>query len=95
MEGGVRGSPAATHGRHWLRCVPSFFPNSFFFSFFFYFAVLMCTQIVSALSMKRCYVGSGRFLIWLAKNSGERRNYLGLEIRQKVSVVPRFTLNEF
>ncbi|KAF0916678.1 hypothetical protein E2562_010525 [Oryza meyeriana var. granulata] len=27
--------------------------------------------------------GSGRFLIWLAKNSGERRNYLGLEIRQK------------
>uniref|UniRef100_A0A453CZL4 tRNA (guanine(46)-N(7))-methyltransferase n=1 Tax=Aegilops tauschii subsp. strangulata TaxID=200361 RepID=A0A453CZL4_AEGTS len=28
--------------------------------------------------------GSGRFLVWLAKNSGERRNYLGLEIRQKV-----------
>lgn len=76
----------------------AFLPSSpilFSFLFFFYFAVLMCTQIVSALSMKRCYVGSGRFLIWLAKNSGERRNYLGLEIRQKVSVVPRFTLNEF
>lgn len=28
--------------------------------------------------------GSGRFLIWLAKNSVEPRNYLGLEIRQKV-----------
>ncbi|KAL6884585.1 hypothetical protein ACP4OV_010521 [Aristida adscensionis] len=27
--------------------------------------------------------GSGRFLIWLAKNSGEKRNYLGLEIRLK------------
>ncbi|XP_020099787.1 uncharacterized protein LOC109718151 isoform X2 [Ananas comosus] len=27
--------------------------------------------------------GSGRFLIWLAKNSVEPRNYLGLEIRQK------------
>ncbi|KAL6884609.1 hypothetical protein ACP4OV_010545 [Aristida adscensionis] len=27
--------------------------------------------------------GSGRFLIWLAKNSGEKRNYLGLEISQK------------
>lgn len=28
--------------------------------------------------------GSGRFLIWLAKNSPESRNYLGLEIRQKL-----------
>ncbi|KAG1355464.1 putative tRNA (Guanine-N(7)-)-methyltransferase [Cocos nucifera] len=28
--------------------------------------------------------GSGRFLIWLAKNSPEPRNYLGLEIRQKL-----------
>ncbi|KAL6607950.1 hypothetical protein ACP70R_041013 [Stipagrostis hirtigluma subsp. patula] len=30
--------------------------------------------------------GSGRFLIWLAKNSGEKRNYLGLEIRQKLNI---------
>ncbi|CAA6669487.1 unnamed protein product [Spirodela intermedia] len=28
--------------------------------------------------------GSGRFLIWLAKNSPERQNYLGLEIRQRL-----------
>ncbi|XP_020248787.1 uncharacterized protein LOC109826198 [Asparagus officinalis] len=28
--------------------------------------------------------GSGRFLIWLAKNSSESMNYLGLEIRQKL-----------
>lgn len=31
--------------------------------------------------------GSGRFLVWLAKNSSVRQNYLGLEIRQKVLVV--------
>ncbi|KAL6621334.1 hypothetical protein ACP70R_033766 [Stipagrostis hirtigluma subsp. patula] len=35
--------------------------------------------------------GSGRFLIWLAKNSGEKRNYLGLEIRQKRT---QFWVNE-
>ncbi|ONL93847.1 SH2 domain protein B [Zea mays] len=31
--------------------------------------------------------GSGRFLIWHAKNSGKSQNYLGLEIRQKVLLV--------
>jgi hypothetical protein len=75
----------------------AFLPSSpilFSFLFFFYFAVLMCTQIVSALSMKRCYVGSGRFLIWLAKNSGERRNYLGLEIRQKLVERSQFWVTE-
>ncbi|KAF0916676.1 hypothetical protein E2562_010525 [Oryza meyeriana var. granulata] len=38
--------------------------------------------------------GSGRFLIWLAKNSGERRNYLGLEIRQKLVERSRFWVTE-
>lgn len=28
--------------------------------------------------------GSGRFLLWLAKQNSDFRNYLGLEIRQKV-----------
>ncbi|KAL5647395.1 hypothetical protein ACJX0J_041750, partial [Zea mays] len=31
--------------------------------------------------------GSGRFLIWHAKNSGKSQNYLGLEIRQKVNII--------
>lgn len=39
--------------------------------------------------------GSGRFLIWLAKNSSQRQNYLGLEIRQKVLLVLRFQLVGF
>jgi tRNA (guanine-N7-)-methyltransferase len=38
--------------------------------------------------------GSGRFLIWLAKNSGERRNYLGLEIRQKLVERSQFWVTE-
>ncbi|KAJ1283981.1 hypothetical protein BS78_03G169400 [Paspalum vaginatum] len=38
--------------------------------------------------------GSGRFLIWLAKNSGERQNYLGLEIRQKLVERTQFWVNE-
>ncbi|OEL25094.1 tRNA (guanine-N(7)-)-methyltransferase [Dichanthelium oligosanthes] len=38
--------------------------------------------------------GSGRFLIWLAKNSGQRRNYLGLEIRQKLVERTQFWVNE-
>lgn len=28
--------------------------------------------------------GSGRFLLWLAKNNPQSRNFLGLEIRPKV-----------
>uniref|UniRef100_A0A0E0C395 tRNA (guanine(46)-N(7))-methyltransferase n=1 Tax=Oryza meridionalis TaxID=40149 RepID=A0A0E0C395_9ORYZ len=38
--------------------------------------------------------GSGRFLIWLAKNSGERRNFLGLEIRQKLVERSQFWVTE-
>ncbi|XBI94854.1 hypothetical protein VPH35_031417 [Triticum aestivum] len=38
--------------------------------------------------------GSGRFLVWLAKNSGERRNYLGLEIRQKLVERTQFWVTE-
>ncbi|KAK3160974.1 hypothetical protein QOZ80_1BG0069660 [Eleusine coracana subsp. coracana] len=38
--------------------------------------------------------GSGRFLIWHAKNSGGRRNYLGLEIRQKLVDRTQFWVNE-
>jgi len=38
--------------------------------------------------------GSGRFLIWLAKNSDQRRNYLGLEIRQKLVERTQFWVNE-
>ncbi|XP_015693927.2 tRNA (guanine-N(7)-)-methyltransferase [Oryza brachyantha] len=38
--------------------------------------------------------GSGRFLIWLAKNSSERRNYLGLEIRQKLVERSQFWVTE-
>lgn len=37
-------------------------------------------------------LGSGRFLIWHAKNSGQRQNYLGLEIREKVLVILMFQL---
>ncbi|XP_038977141.1 tRNA (guanine-N(7)-)-methyltransferase isoform X2 [Phoenix dactylifera] len=38
--------------------------------------------------------GSGRFLIWLAKNFPEPRNYLGLEIRQKLVQRSQFWVNE-
>ncbi|XP_022682101.1 uncharacterized protein LOC101756105 isoform X1 [Setaria italica] len=38
--------------------------------------------------------GSGRFLIWHAKNSGQRRNYLGLEIREKLVERTQFWVNE-
>ncbi|XP_066308971.1 uncharacterized protein [Miscanthus floridulus] len=38
--------------------------------------------------------GSGRFLIWHAKNSGKRQNYLGLEIRQKLVERAQFWVNE-
>ncbi|CAO2203678.1 unnamed protein product [Urochloa humidicola] len=38
--------------------------------------------------------GSGRFLIWLAKNSSQRRNYLGLEIREKLVERTQFWVNE-
>ncbi|KAG8051713.1 hypothetical protein GUJ93_ZPchr0001g29595 [Zizania palustris] len=38
--------------------------------------------------------GSGRFLIWLAKNRGEKRNYLGLEIRQKLVERTQFWVTE-
>nr|CAB3473248.1 unnamed protein product [Digitaria exilis] len=38
--------------------------------------------------------GSGRFLIWHAKNSGQRQNYLGLEIRQKLVERTQFWVNE-
>ncbi|XP_020099821.1 uncharacterized protein LOC109718151 isoform X4 [Ananas comosus] len=38
--------------------------------------------------------GSGRFLIWLAKNSVEPRNYLGLEIRQKLVQRSQFWVKE-
>ncbi|XP_064967343.1 uncharacterized protein LOC135614190 isoform X2 [Musa acuminata AAA Group] len=38
--------------------------------------------------------GSGRFLIWLAKNCPERRNYLGLEIRQKLVERSQFWVEE-
>ncbi|KQK08215.1 hypothetical protein BRADI_2g40507v3 [Brachypodium distachyon] len=38
--------------------------------------------------------GSGRFLVWLAKNSRERRNYLGLEIRQKLVERTQFWVTE-
>ncbi|KAI5011059.1 hypothetical protein ZWY2020_013196 [Hordeum vulgare] len=38
--------------------------------------------------------GSGRFLVWLAKNSGEKRNYLGLEIRQKLVERTQFWVTE-
>ncbi|XP_010907093.1 uncharacterized protein [Elaeis guineensis] len=39
--------------------------------------------------------GSGRFLIWLAKNSPEPRNYLGLEIRQKLVRRSDFWVNDY
>ncbi|XP_072963999.1 uncharacterized protein [Typha angustifolia] len=38
--------------------------------------------------------GSGRFLIWLAKNSTEHRNYLGLEIRHKLVERSQFWVTE-
>ncbi|PWZ55038.1 tRNA (guanine-N(7)-)-methyltransferase [Zea mays] len=38
--------------------------------------------------------GSGRFLIWHAKNSGKSQNYLGLEIRQKLVERAQFWVNE-
>ncbi|CAM0881289.1 unnamed protein product [Alopecurus aequalis] len=38
--------------------------------------------------------GSGRFLVWLAKNSSERQNYLGLEIRQKLVERTQFWVTE-
>ncbi|URE09296.1 Putative methyltransferase [Musa troglodytarum] len=38
--------------------------------------------------------GSGRFLLWLAKNCPERRNYLGLEIRQKLVERSQFWAEE-
>ncbi|KAJ1697652.1 hypothetical protein LUZ63_006164 [Rhynchospora breviuscula] len=38
--------------------------------------------------------GSGRFLIWLAKNSPLHRNYLGLEIRQKLVTRSQFWVKE-
>ncbi|KAJ8478239.1 hypothetical protein OPV22_021966 [Ensete ventricosum] len=38
--------------------------------------------------------GSGRFLIWLAKKCPERRNYLGLEIRQKLVERSKFWVEE-
>ncbi|MQL98018.1 hypothetical protein Taro_030726, partial [Colocasia esculenta] len=38
--------------------------------------------------------GSGRFLIWLAKNSPEPRNYLGLEIRQKLVTRAQFWMQD-
>ncbi|WOK95507.1 hypothetical protein Cni_G04214 [Canna indica] len=38
--------------------------------------------------------GSGRFLIWLAKNCRERGNYLGLEIRQKLVERSQFWVKE-
>ncbi|KAL5674039.1 hypothetical protein ACJX0J_018345, partial [Zea mays] len=37
--------------------------------------------------------GSGRFLIWHAKNSGKSQNYLGLEIRQKVNRIRELPQN--
>ncbi|XP_042407298.1 tRNA (guanine-N(7)-)-methyltransferase-like isoform X4 [Zingiber officinale] len=38
--------------------------------------------------------GSGRFLLWLAKNCPETRNYLGLEIRQKLVQRSQFWVKE-
>ncbi|XP_074585464.1 uncharacterized protein LOC141841223 [Curcuma longa] len=38
--------------------------------------------------------GSGRFLLWLAKNCPETRNYLGLEIRQKLVERSQFWVKE-
>uniref|UniRef100_A0A1J3FJ51 tRNA (guanine(46)-N(7))-methyltransferase n=1 Tax=Noccaea caerulescens TaxID=107243 RepID=A0A1J3FJ51_NOCCA len=38
--------------------------------------------------------GSGRFLLWLAKKDAESRNYLGLEIRQKLVKRANFWVNE-
>ncbi|CAN8300347.1 unnamed protein product [Cochlearia groenlandica] len=38
--------------------------------------------------------GSGRFLLWLAKKNVESRNYLGLEIRQKLVKRANFWVNE-
>ncbi|KAJ3681291.1 hypothetical protein LUZ60_015780 [Juncus effusus] len=38
--------------------------------------------------------GSGRFLIWLAKNSPQPRNYLGLEIREKLVTRSQFWVRE-
>ncbi|TVU33993.1 hypothetical protein EJB05_15814 [Eragrostis curvula] len=38
--------------------------------------------------------GSGRFLIWHAKNSEEKRNYLGLEIREKLVERTQFWVTE-
>ncbi|OAY65976.1 tRNA (guanine-N(7)-)-methyltransferase [Ananas comosus] len=45
----------------------------------------LCLYVYKALLLTNISLpGSGRFLIWLAKNSVEPRNYLGLEIRQKL-----------
>ncbi|KFK25990.1 trna (guanine-n -)-methyltransferase-like [Arabis alpina] len=38
--------------------------------------------------------GSGRFLLWLAKKNIDSRNYLGLEIRQKLVKRANFWVNE-
>ncbi|XP_077234771.1 tRNA (guanine-N-7) methyltransferase [Tasmannia lanceolata] len=38
--------------------------------------------------------GSGRFLIWLAKRCPDSKNYLGLEIRQKLAIRAQFWVNE-
>ncbi|CAH2072503.1 unnamed protein product [Thlaspi arvense] len=38
--------------------------------------------------------GSGRFLLWLAKKNAASRNYLGLEIRQKLVKRANFWVNE-
>ncbi|CAL9230676.1 unnamed protein product [Arabidopsis halleri] len=38
--------------------------------------------------------GSGRFLLWLANKNVESRNYLGLEIRQKLVKRANFWVNE-
>lgn len=38
--------------------------------------------------------GSGRFLMWLAKRNDSSKNYLGLEIRQKLAERAKYWVNE-
>lgn len=72
-------------------CCPSWWTSAAVGKRFLSLSFICADILLEAAVLRECWcVGSGRFLIWLAKNSGERRNYLGLEIRQKVFVVLRF-----
>lgn len=86
LEPSVQRCCFASHGRHWmwLVCYISLMHIMHLFHNDILSASLYSAYSAQLIVVRKLMLGSGRFLLWLAKRNPDSANYLGLEIRHKV-----------